>query len=157
MPRLVKGGKFVYGLSRISPEGDIFIPPAAMNEYAFNDGDRVILLSGSRKSGGFGLTRLEILEKSELRTLIDTLPGLRDYRIPRGETIEYRGRLFGWTVIESGGYIRLPLGTLAGYGCTPGELLAVGRGSYLSLAFIARGPIIQEAFRHPELEIFGVK
>ncbi len=156
MPQLVKGGKFVFGLSRIGRNGSIVIPPAAMNEYGFKDGDRAILMSGSRKSGGFGLTRKEILEKSELSVLIRDLPGLRDFSLPEAETVRHRGRFFCWTVIADGGCINVPLKTLAGYGCTPGNLLVVGRGSYLSIAFIARGLIMEEALKHPELEIFEV-
>ena len=77
MPRLVKGGKFVYGLSRIGPEGTIVIPPQAMKEYQYAAGDRVIFMSGSRKSGGFGLTQKRLLEKSELRALVEKLPDSR--------------------------------------------------------------------------------
>jgi hypothetical protein len=156
MPRLVKGGKFVYGLSRISPQGGIFIPPAAMKEYAFSKGDKVVVMSGSRRSGGFGLTKKEIVAKSELSGLIETLSGLWDCRIPREETVENQGRLFCWTEIQDGGFISLPREALAGYGCKPGDLLAVGKGSYLALAFIARGPIMEEALKHPELEVFEV-
>jgi hypothetical protein len=154
MPRLVKGGKYVYGMSRISSTGGIVIPPEAMREYGYRDGDYVILMSGSRTSGGFGITRKSILKKSALNTLLDQLPGLADYGIPEAETVRHGSRRFCWTVIKDGGCIRPPLKTLADYGLKPGNLLAVGRGSYLSIAFIAGGSIHREAMKHPELEIF---
>jgi bifunctional DNA-binding transcriptional regulator/antitoxin component of YhaV-PrlF toxin-antitoxin module len=155
MPRLVKGGKFIYGLSRIGPEGDIVIPPPAMKEYGYAAGDRVIVMSGSRTSGGFGLTQKRLLEKSELSVLVEKLPGLMSFQSSEAETIANQGRLFSWTVIRKGGLVKLPLKTLADYGLKPGDRLAVGRGSYLAIAFIARGPILEEALKHPELEIFG--
>lgn len=154
MPRLVKGGKYVYGMSRISPRGSIVIPPEAMNEYGFSAGDKVIIMNGSRRSGGFGLTQKRILEKSELNVLVEQLPGLVDYKVPEAETIEHRSRRFCWTTIKSGGHIDVPLKTLSDYDLEPGDILAAGKGSYLSIAFIARGPIHDEAMNHPELEIF---
>ncbi len=155
MPQLVKGGKYVYGLSVISPEGNILIPPEAMEEYNYRAGDKVIIINGSRTSGGFGLTKTDILKKSALSALISDLPRLTEYAVPEGEIVRNRGRLFCWTAIGSGGGIRLPLETLGEYGLRPGDRLAVGRGSYLSIAFIARGTILEEALRHPQLEVFG--
>jgi bifunctional DNA-binding transcriptional regulator/antitoxin component of YhaV-PrlF toxin-antitoxin module len=155
MPRLVKGGKYVYGLSVVSPDGTIPIPSEAMEEYHYRAGDRVIVMSGSRKSGGFAITKADKLERSALSTLISDLPGLAAYTVPEGKIIRSRGRLFAWTVIRDGGGIRLPLDTLAAYGLRPGDRLAVGRGSHLAIAFIARGPILEEALRHSELAVFG--
>jgi bifunctional DNA-binding transcriptional regulator/antitoxin component of YhaV-PrlF toxin-antitoxin module len=155
MPQLVKGGKFVYGLAAISPTGTIFIPPEAMKEYRYREGDKVIVMGGSRTSGGLSLTKTEILDKSELSGLLNGLPQLRNREIAEAEIIENKGRRFCWTVIREGGRIDIPLKTLSAYGLKSGDKLAVGRGSYLAIAFIARGPIMQEALKHPELEVFG--
>jgi hypothetical protein len=155
MPQLVKGGKFVYGLSRIGPQGDIVIPPPAMQEYEYAVGDNVIVMSGSRASGGFGLTQKRLLEQPELKVMLEKLPNLMSFRIAEAETIENKGRRFCWTVIKDGGRINLPLKTLADYGLKAGDKLAVGRGSYLAISFTARGPILEEALKHPELELFG--
>jgi bifunctional DNA-binding transcriptional regulator/antitoxin component of YhaV-PrlF toxin-antitoxin module len=155
MPQLVKGGKFIYGLSRIGPEGTIVIPTLAMKEYQYAVGDRVIVMSGSRKSGGFGLTQKGLLEKSELKVMVERLPGLMGFQIAEAETVGNQGRRFCWTVIKDGGCVNLPRKTLADYGLKAGDRLAVGRGSYLAIAFIARGPILEEALKHPELEVFG--
>lgn len=155
MPQLVKGGKFIYGLSVISPSGIVAIPPAAFKEYGFDVGEKAIVMNGSRTSGGFGLTKKDLLEKSGLNVMVKNLPGLMDFRTPEAEIIESAGRLFCWMKVADSGSIRFPSQTLAGYGLKPGNLLAVGRGSYLSIAFIARGTIFEEALKHPELEIFG--
>jgi hypothetical protein len=92
MPRLVKGGKFIYGLSRIGPQGTIVIPPQAMKEYGYAAGDRVIVMSGSRTSGGFGLTQKRLLEKSELKAPVRELPGLMSFQTAEAETGSFVGR-----------------------------------------------------------------
>jgi hypothetical protein len=55
MPRLAKGGKWVYGWIVVGPQREITIPPEAHREYAFQAGDQVIFLQGSRRSGGFSI------------------------------------------------------------------------------------------------------
>jgi bifunctional DNA-binding transcriptional regulator/antitoxin component of YhaV-PrlF toxin-antitoxin module len=157
MPQLVKGGKFVYGMSQVGTEGVIAIPPQAMEEYGFKEGDKVILMSGSRRSGGFGLTKRNIIEKSELAGIVEALTELFNYRTPEAEAVSHKGRFFCWTIIRNGGCISVPSKTLIRYGINAGDLLAVGRGSYLSIAFIVRGPIVDECRKHPELEIFEAK
>ena len=119
------------------------------------EGDDVIVISGSRRSGGFGLTKVSLLEGSELTSLLKELPHLFSYQMPEAKTVDYKGRLFCWTKIREGGYITLPIETLSQYGVEVGDILVVGRGSYLSIAFIVRGPILEEALKHPELEVFG--
>lgn len=154
MPQLVKGGKYVFGLTKIGRTGVIVIPPEAMAEYRFRDGDRVIIMSGSRQSGGFGITRSDILQKTNLAGIIQDIPGLASYQIPENETRGNKGRWLCWSTIKTGGYIQLPVETLLKYGAKPGNLLAVGRGSSLALSFIVRGTILEEALKHPELELF---
>ena len=156
MPQLVQGGKYVYGLSKIGKTGAIIIPPEAKVEYGFQDGDRVIILSGSRKSGGFGVTKSSILQKTSLARILQDISSLANYRIPEAETIENKGRWLCWSTIKTGGYIQLPAETLSKYSLEPGDLLAVGRGSNLALSFIARGVILEEALKHPELELFEI-
>lgn len=155
MPQLVKGGKFIYGLSRIGPGGSIIIPPQAMSEYGFKADDNVILMSGSRRSGGFALTKRSIVEKSALSKIIHDLPGLFNNLIPEKEIVIYQRRAFCRTVINSNGNIDLPGAALSRYDINTGDVLAAGRGSYLSIAFIARGPIFEECLRHPELQVFA--
>lgn len=154
MPQLVKGGKYVFGLAEVGKTGRITIPPEAAAEYGFNDGDRVILINGSRRSGGFGVTKTSLLKESPLATLVKAVPGLAEYRLPENTTVETRGHRLGWTTIRPNGCLYLPEETLLEYGISPGDKLAVGRGSGLALAFIARGPIHEEAMKHPELEWF---
>ncbi len=53
VPRLAKGGKWVYGWVIVSPESGLPILPAAWCRFGFRSGDEALLLRGSRTSGGF--------------------------------------------------------------------------------------------------------
>jgi bifunctional DNA-binding transcriptional regulator/antitoxin component of YhaV-PrlF toxin-antitoxin module len=149
----VKGGKHVFGWSKVGNEGEIVIPSEAFAEYRLMVGENVILMSGSKTSGGFGLTKRESLRESQLSVLLDRCPELAEFRIPAGTAIEYQGRTYCWvTMCEMS--ITVPVGTLARFGVKPGDNLLSVRGSGLALGFIVRGPIIEEARRHPEVEIY---
>jgi hypothetical protein len=132
MPRLVKGGKWVYGWVVVGPRGEITIPPETWREFGFQAGEEAVFVSGSRRSGGFAIST----------------PGL---------TSEVSGRLEGATlrVLARGwfdaGCILLPQQV----GVTPGDRLLAVRGSRYGLGFVARGPIYAEAERHPEVKVFG--
>jgi hypothetical protein len=128
MPRLVKGGKWVYGWTVVGPEQQLTIPPRAGREYGLQPGDVVFFLPGSRRSGGFSLCK----------------PGRS--RLPLEE------RALGRGLIAVTGQVRLPAALYVG----PGQRLLAVRGSGLGLGFVAQGPIYQEALRHPELQVFAV-
>jgi hypothetical protein len=52
LPRLVKGGKCVYGWSEVNGEGKVVVFDAALEDYSFRKPVKFVLLSGSRRSGG---------------------------------------------------------------------------------------------------------
>lgn len=127
MPQLVKGGKWVFGWCIVGPAGEIQIPPAAYTEYGFVTGEVVIITRGSQRSGGFGIGRQEKLANSPLLS-------------------RFRGR----ATIGAAGQVVFPAET----GPQPGERLLAVRGSGLALGFVQRGPIYEEALKHPEIETF---
>lgn len=146
MPQLAKGGKWVFGWSAVSGNGTIIIPPEAFNEYGFHDGEDVILMSGSKTSGGFAITTLSHLSKSKLPVPVQEISG--------AGTIRRGNRLFYHTKIDTGGTLKIPPSVLDGYGIKAEDRLLVVRGSGLGTGFIVRGPIVQEALNHPEPETF---
>lgn len=131
MPQLVKGGKWVFGWTVVSSTGEVQIPPEAYAEYGFRSGEQVIFLNGSRRSGGCGVARREKLVGSQL---------------PLAQ------QMLGEGVVGENGRVAFP--NAAGF--QPGERLLVVRGSGLALGFVQRGPIYEEASRHPEIEVFSV-
>jgi hypothetical protein len=134
MPRLVKGGKWVYGWMTVGPEGEGTIPQEAQREYNFRTGDEVVFLRGSRRSGGFGLSTPKLMTASFG---------------PLGTA----GRVLGRGLIGESGQIRVP----PEVGIKPGDRLLVVRGSRYALGFVARGPIYEEARKHPDEFINNVK
>lgn len=130
MPQLVKGGKWVFGWTVVNSAGEVRIPPEAYAEYGFQPGEQVILLRGSRRSGGVGVAQRETLARS---------------RVPLPK------RALGEGMIDKNKRVIFP--PQAGF--QEGERLLVVRGSGLALGFVQRGPIYEEALRHPEIEVFS--
>ena len=134
MPRLVKGGKWAYGWVAVDPYGVIQLPAAARDDYGFQPGDILVALPGSRRSGGFALAAPAQLNGAMGERLLS--------RDNLGRAIlDHEGR------VALSPALNLPAGA---------RLLAV-RGSGRALGFVARGPIYEEASKHPELEYFEVQ
>lgn len=154
MPRLVKGGKYVYGWSEVDNNGRIVIPSEALDEYGFKDADKVILMPASKRSGGFALTTPSLLKNSRLSVVLVREPQLAAFQLPEGETVTVGTRTHCWVKLNSKGEFVVPVETLREYGVNLGDRLLVGRGSGLALAFIAKGPILAEARKHSSLALF---
>lgn len=153
MPQLVKGGKHVFGWSRVGDTGRINIAPEALREYGLKDSVKLILVPGSRTSGGFGLGTRESVKGSPLGVVADVHPELGEFRLPEGQAITYQGKPYCWVELRNGG-INVPPQTLEMYGINIGDKLLSIRGSGLAIGFAVRGPIVEEARKHRELEIF---
>ncbi len=154
MPRLVKGGKHTFGWSRVADTGGIRIPPEAVKEYRMKDSEKLIVLPGSQTSGGFGLGSEESVGKSALRIVLGEYPELGQFRLPDGEAIEYKGKQYCWITLGNGA-VTVPPETLQKYGVNIGDKLLVIRGSGLAIGFAVRGPIVEEAKKHRELQVFA--
>jgi hypothetical protein len=134
MPRLAKGGKWVYGWVVVGARRKMPIPPEARQEYGFQAGNQVLFLPGSRGSGGFGISTPErIADAGRQRPSIGQL-GMGT-------------RVLGQARLDGDGSVTLPTGIEA----KPGDHLLAVRGSRLALGFVARCIIYEEATKHPEL------
>lgn len=154
MPRLVKGGKYVYGWSKVSGDGRIVVPDEALTDYKFETPSKVILVPGSKRSGGFGLTTPSKLQNSRLSVILDREPRLAGFQLREGETVEVGTRTYCWVNLNGNGEFVVPVETLNKYGVKMGDRLLVGRGSGLALGFIVKGPIVDEAKKHLTLQVF---
>ena len=154
MPQLVKGGKHVFGWSKVGNNGVIKIPPEIIEEYQLQPYDKVIIISGSKTSGGFSIVKFEVLKNSPLSVVLDNNPDLARFQLSNGEPIQYNNRYFCWTEISKNGKIHLPIETLRLYGIKLRDNILSARGSGLGVGFLVRGPIIQEARKHSDLKIF---
>ena len=154
MPRLVKGGKYVYGWSEVASEGRIVIPDEAIADYNLKLNSKIILLSGSRRSGGFALTTISLLKNSRLSSILDENPRLTRFELSKGETIRIGRRICCWVTLNADGSIIVPSETLKEYGVNIGARLLSVRGSRLALGFCVKGPLIEEARTHSSLTLF---
>jgi hypothetical protein len=150
--QLVKGGKHTFGWSVVAGPGTIVIPPEAVTEYAFAEGQKLIVVPGSRTSGGFGLASPKSVGRSILGVVLEENPELKEFHIPEGQVVEHQGRPYCWVQLRRGA-VRLAPQTLACYGIRNGDRLLVIRGSGLALGFAVRGPIVREAEKHTELPV----
>jgi hypothetical protein len=157
MPQLVKGGKHTYGWSQVGADGTILIPPEAVEEYGFQGVTNLLLVSGSTRSGGFGVSTLEALQQSPMAVILEKNPQLATFELPEGQAVDFNGHTICWVTFHGDGRIRVPLATLEQYGARPGDKLLVIRGSRLGIGFAVRGPIIEEALKHPELAVFQIQ
>ncbi|MBN1274084.1 MAG: hypothetical protein JXB26_17610 [Candidatus Aminicenantes bacterium] len=153
MPQLVKGGKHTFGWSLVGDGGRIAIPPEALKEYRLTESEKLILVPGSKTSGGFGLGTLKSFEHSPLSGILGKNPDSRKFRTPEGEIYENDGKPFSWVKLR-GGTVIVPPETLKKFGIKTGDKLLVIRGSGLAVGFAVKGPIVEEAQRRPELEVF---
>lgn len=153
MPQLVKGGKYVFGWSRVGGTGRIVIPPEAFEEYRLEESGRMIMMPGSRSSGGFALGSVRALGGTVLGLVLEACPELGRFLTPEGDVTEHKGKPYAWVDLHGGG-VTVPAATLARYGISTGDSLAVVRGSGLGVSFLVRGRIVEEAREHSELEVF---
>jgi hypothetical protein len=154
MPQLVKGGKYVFAWSRVSELGKVVVPPEAVEEYGLENTEKVVLMPGSKRSGGFGLTTVRLLKGTPVGTNVEKEPRLARFEAPEGEPVRIGSKTYCWVGMGKNGIFSVPLKTLRLYGVEPGGKLLVVRGSGRAVGFIVRGPIIEEAERHPEIELF---
>ena len=153
MPQMVKGGKYTFGWSKVRDDGLIAIPPEAYEEYKFKHEQKVILISGSKKSGGFGLTYKEKLEGTALFKALKNNPQLINSTMESETPVKIQSKTYAWTVITDQ-HFNPGLEVLSCYGVKLGDQLLVVRGSGLALGFLVRGPIVEFARDYPGLEIF---
>jgi len=151
MPQLVKGGKYVFAWSVVGRNGEITIPLEARKEYNVQPKDKVIVVSGSKTSGGFSIIKQEKLKDSKLSVIMDDNPSL--YSLGKGEITTYHHRLICWNEISEKGTVLFPMKTLSELHIKLEDRLLCVRGSGLGVGFIVKGPIIQVAKKHPEIPV----
>ncbi|MCW4022934.1 MAG: hypothetical protein NWF02_07245 [Candidatus Bathyarchaeota archaeon] len=154
MPQLVKGGKHVFGWSKVNSNGRIVVPKEAWTEYSFENVSKVILMPASKCSGGFVLTTLSLLKNSKLSVILDKEPRLTEFQFPEGEPVKVGKTTYCWVSLNSKGEFIVPAETLEHYGVHVGDQLLVVRGSWVGLSFLVKGPIIAEAKKHSDLCVF---
>ncbi|VVB63716.1 Uncharacterised protein [uncultured archaeon] len=155
MPHITKGGKYIFGWTIIRDEGTIFLPEEVMKEYDLAEFEKVIVISGSKATGGIVVAKNEKIQRSKISNVLSENQRLAKFQITDGELIKYKGRLYCWTAINPGGLIKLPQKVMKELGITSRDNLLVIRGSNMGFVMGVKGPLIEKAKDHPEIPVFG--
>jgi bifunctional DNA-binding transcriptional regulator/antitoxin component of YhaV-PrlF toxin-antitoxin module len=146
VPRIARGAKYIFGWSKVGGDGRIVLPDEALEEYGLGAGAEVVLVPGSKASGGFGISPLPLLKRSRLS-------GIMAGDIIEGKTARIKGRPYSRARIIDNG-LDIGPGVLAEFGVQPGDRLLAIRSSGIAIGMAVRGPIIEEAGKYPEIKIF---
>ena len=145
MPQLNKGGKFVFGLSEISNTYTVQIPDQALSEYGIAKDDKVIIITGSKTTGGFCVTNKSLLLQSKLKHILDDCTTLSNYSIKSGEFIRYKGRGYSWLPVSLTGVIELSEDAMKYLDLKIGNSLMCIRSSDIAFMMGVKGPLIDKA------------
>ncbi len=157
MPQLVKGGKHIFGWTRIIEGNKIRIPDEAYEEYNLANTDKLFILSGSNSSGGFCIVPPNSIINSKLSADIIRMAGYdkgtNSFSIKELEVIQHGKRFISWTKIEAERHFKISDKLISMLKINIGDNLLVGRGSGLGPAFIVKGTIYNEALKHNLMQI----
>ncbi|MGI5174398.1 hypothetical protein H0R92_12480 [Treponema sp. OMZ 840] len=148
MPQITKGGKFIFGKSLIKQDGTVQIPTQAVEEYNITADTKIYLFTGSKKTGGFCITRKGLLEPSTLGHILTDNPSLQNYTCDCGEFIKYKGRFYCWLDISETGIIHLTKEVMDFLDIKPGMYLLAIRSSNIAFTMGAKGPLIEKAHNY---------
>jgi bifunctional DNA-binding transcriptional regulator/antitoxin component of YhaV-PrlF toxin-antitoxin module len=151
MPQLEKGGKYVFGWSQIGENGNIVIPAEAVKEYGLKPGTEVILISGSKSSGGFVMAIKSLLKQSQMSSILTKKPELDSEQSAEGEIVRIGDRKYCRSKVGDNNTIVLNAQILEAFGIGAGDRLLSVRGSYIGVSMISKGLIVECAKRHSEL------
>ncbi|HPR33210.1 MAG TPA: hypothetical protein PLK12_14015, partial [Prolixibacteraceae bacterium] len=105
MPQLVKGGKYVFGWTLLSRDYSIRIPDDTWEEYRFSETRHLILLAGSKTSGGFSINApASILRSKFSREVVGAIAYRNEsdlFGTPPRKKIPFAQRWVAWTDLET--------------------------------------------------------
>jgi len=145
VPQLSKGGKFVFGRSVLREDLSVRFPPQAVREYAITAERRVYLMTGSRSTGGFCVSRRGLLAPSKLGMILADNPRLLEYQTAPGEFVRYKGRSYCWLPIGDEGVLRFAAPMLDLLELRVGMQLLAIRSSDLAFTMGAKGRLLEAA------------
>lgn len=150
-----KGGKFIFGKSLIRDGGTIQFPEQAIQEYDITSEGKIYLITGSKKTGGFCVTRKGLFAPSKLGHILSDNPQLRDYTSKEGAFIKYKGRGYTWVKINDEGKIFLSDEEMQYLKLKKDMKLLSIRSSDIAFTMGAYGPLLEESFKHEsEIKVY---
>ncbi len=158
MPQLVKGGKYVFGWTILHSDLKIRIPDETYHEYHLDQSDKIIIISGSKTSSGFGIIAPGSLIKSKMGFGITNLSGYikesDSFSTEKLKILKSGERIITWTCVDKEKYFALSDKLIDLLNIRINDKLLVARGSGVGPTFIARGRIYNEALKHKNIPEF---
>lgn len=156
MPQLNKGGKYVFGWSMIRNNGEIYFPPAVLEEYSLMSDPEIIIFTGSKVTGGFCVTNRKMLQASKLQHILKDLPELTKHlEKGPGDFMGYKGRSYAWLPLSPNGSIKMPVHTMSFLNLISGAKLMSIRSSDIAFTMGAKGPLVDKGLNYAgHIEVF---
>lgn len=154
MPQMTKGGKYIFGWSRIGENGVRTFPTMAVEEYKLQEETYIYIVSGSKQTGGFCVMTEPLLSNSKLQNILEENPNLAERRLEEGEFISYKGRKYGWLTLKDNS-IHLSTPLMKDLEIKVGDRLLSIRSSDIAFTMGARGSLIDKANSYKgQIEIY---
>ena len=144
MPQMTKGGKYIFGWSKIGQNGELTFPTMAVKEYNLQEENYIYIVSGSKQTGGFSVMTEHLLSHSTLKNILEENPSLAERSLQEGELILYKGRMYGWLSLN-GTNVNLPQSLMDSLGVNIGDKLLAIRSSNIAFTMGFRGSLIDKA------------
>lgn len=144
MPQMTKGGKYIFGWSKIKEDGKLSFPTMAIKEYKLEKEKYIYIVSGSKQTGGFCVMSEVLLSDSKLNSILVRNKCLAERSLKEGELILYKGRMYGWLSLN-GTNVNLPQSLMDFFGVNIGDKLLAIRSSNIAFTMGFRGSLIDKA------------
>jgi hypothetical protein len=145
MPQISKGRKFVFGWSLVNGDYSVRLPDMAVSEYEIASEGKVIVISSSKTTGSFCVSRNQLINKSKLKVILEENSMLRNYETREGEFVKYKGRLYCWLSITNDGILKLSEVISNTLSIKKGDRLLSVRRSNIAFVMGVKGPLIKLA------------
>lgn len=147
MPQMTKGGKYIFGWSKIGQNGELTFPTMAVKEYNLQEETCIYIVSGSKQTGGFSVMTEPLLSHSKLKNILKENPSLADKSLREGELIVYKGRKYGWLTLNED-TVHLPEDLMKNFDIEIGDKLLAIRSSDIAFTMGVKGTLIDKAINY---------
>ncbi|EJP25688.1 hypothetical protein HMPREF1142_0128 [Peptostreptococcaceae bacterium AS15] len=150
MPQMTKGGKYIFGWSRIRVNGELIFPRMAVDEYNLQEETYIYIVSGSKQTGGFCVMTEPLLSHSKLKNILKENPSLAKRSLREGELITYKGRKYGWLALNKSA-VYLSDDLMKMLEIKVGDKLLAIRSSDIAFTMGVKGSLIEKANDYREI------
>jgi len=116
-----------------------------IDEYKLFTKDKLILIFGSKSSGGFVVSRQGLICESIMKGLLIDHPEFRHYSLPEVKPVKWKGRYYSWVKINKQGISKLPGEALNCFNVKEGDRLLSIHGSNVGFVLAVKGPLVEAA------------